>query len=303
MNCKYCHSESVVKNGKVNGKQVYKCKACGKRFVKNGKFAKMRTDKNIIVAAINLYYDGLSLRKTQQNLKRLFGKKVSQVTILNWIKKYSILVKEYVKTLVPQLSGLWHEDETMLDCEGRNVWFWEMIDEDTKFLVASHLSETRTLKDTIAIFQKGLDQSKVRPRAVFVDGSHAYKTAYNKVFRTLKKATRPEFVQRVGVRTRETNNIVERLHGTLKDRTRPMRGLKDFESTNAILEGYTVHYNYVREHQSLGGKTPAEAARTNAPDNWKALIEEATKYEAELFARVTKKINEKSPKGIRVVAQ
>lgn len=302
MNCKYCHSESVVKNGKVKGKQVYKCKACGKRFVKNGKFAKMRTDKNIIVAAINLYYDGLSLRKTQKNLKRLFGKKVSQVTILNWIKKYSILVKEYTKTLVPQLSGLWHEDETMLDCEGRNVWFWEMIDEDTKFLVASHLSETRTLKDTIAIFKKGVEQSKVRPRAVFVDGSHAYKTAFNKVFWTMKKATRPDFVQRVGVRTRETNNIVERLHGTLKDRTRPMRGLKDFESTNALLEGYTVHYNFVREHQSLG-KTPAQVARTNAPDNWKELIEEATKYEAELFARVTKKINENSPKGMKVVAQ
>lgn len=86
MKCKYCHSENVVKNGKVKGKQVFKCKDCGKRFIKNGKFAKMRTDKNIIVAAINLYYDGLSLRKTQKNLKRLFGKKVSQVTILNWIK-------------------------------------------------------------------------------------------------------------------------------------------------------------------------------------------------------------------------
>jgi len=293
-----------VKNGKVKGKQVFKCKDCGKRFFWNNRFAKMRTDKNLIVAAINLYYDGLSLRKTQQNLKRLFGEKVSQVTILNWIKKYSILVKEYTKTLVPQLSGLWHEDETMLNCEGRNVWFWEMIDEDTKFLVASHLSNTRTLKDTIAIFQKGLDQSKVRPRAVFVDGSHAYKTAYNRVFRTLRKATRPDFVQRVGVRTRETNNIVERLHGTLKDRTRPMRGLKDFESTNAILEGYTVHYNYVREHQSLMGKTPAQAARTNAPDNWKALIEEATKHEAELYARVTEqKIKENEQKGMTVVAQ
>ena len=38
-------------------------------------------------------------------------------------------------------------------------------------------------------------------------------------------------------------------------------------------------------------------------DNWKSLIEAATKYEAELFARVTKKINENKPKGVRVVAQ
>lgn len=66
-----------------------------------------------------------------------------------------------------------------------------------------------------------------------------------------------------------------------------MRGLKSFESTRAILEGFTVHYNFVRVHQSLMGKTPAQAARANAPSNWKGLIEEATKYEAELLARVT----------------
>ena len=179
-----------------------------------------------------------------------------------------------------------------------------MIDEDTRFLVASHLSGTRTLKDTIAIFQKGLTQSKVKPRAVFVDGSFVYKPAFNKVFYTMRKATRPELIQKVGIRTRETNNIVERLHGTLKDRTKPMRGLKDFESTNAILEGFTVHYNFVREHQSLMGKTPAQAARVDAPSNWKGLIEEATKHEAKLFARVTEqKIRENEQQGVKVVAQ
>jgi len=83
-----------------------------------------------------------------------------------------------------------------------------------------------------------------------------------------------------------------------------MRGLKAFESTKAILEGYTVHYNFVREHQSLMGKTPAQAARTNAPSNWKRLIEEATKYEAKLFTRVTdqnKRANKKE--GIKVMVK
>jgi putative transposase len=277
-----------VKNGKVKGKQVYKCKDCGKRFFANGKFAKMRNNKHLIVAALNFYYDGLSLRKAQRNLEQIFGEKVSQVTILNWIKKYSVLVKEYIKTLAPQLSGLFHEDETMVQCEGRNIWFWEVVDEDTKFMVASHLSNTRTFEDTVAIFKKSVEQSKVRPRAVFVDGSHVYNRAFNKVFYTMRKDTRPELVQRVGVRTRETNNIGERLHGTLKDRTKPMRGLKSYGSTKLLLEGWSVHYNCVRPHQSLGGKTPAQAARMNAPNNWKGLIEEATKHEAKILANVLK---------------
>lgn len=287
MNCKYCNSEKVTKKGFVKSKQLFKCKECGKRFFANGKFSKMRNDKNIIVAALNFYYDGLSLRKAQRNLEQIFGERISQVTILNWIKKYSLLVKEYVTTQVPQLSGLWHEDETMLNCEGRNIWFWEMVDEDTRFMVASHISGTRTFEDTVAVFKKGLDQSKVKPKAVFVDGSFVYNRAFNKVFFTLRKDTRPELVQRVGIRARETNNIVERLHGTLKDRTRNMRGLKSYDSTKLLLEGWSVHYNCVRPHQSLGNKTPAQAARMQVPNNWKGLIDEATKYDAQTLANAT----------------
>jgi len=72
----------------------------------------------------------------------------------------------------------------------------------------------------------------------------------------MKKATRPEFVHHVGVRTWETNNTVERLHSTLKDRTN-YAWTQNFESTDNLLEDLIVHYNFVREHQSLLGKTPA----------------------------------------------
>ncbi len=283
MNCKYCGSEKVVKNGKVKGKQVYKCKDCGHRFFLNGNFSRMKNEKNVIVTALNFYFDGLSLRKAQRNIEQIFGEKVSQVTILKWIKKYASLVREYMVAQVPQLSGMWHEDETMLSCKGRNIWFWEMIDEDTKFMVASHISGTRTFEDTVSIFKKGFEQSKVRPRTVFVDGSFVYNAAFNKVFYTMRKDTRPQLVQRVGIRARETNNIVERLHGTLKDRTKSMRGLKEFDSTKLLLEGWSVHYNCVRPHQSLGNKTPAQAARMSIPNNWKGLIDEATKHEAKLY--------------------
>jgi transposase-like protein len=305
MTCKYCNSENVTKKGIRHNKQTYKCKDCGHIFVPNGKFSRMRNEKNIVVAALNFYYDGLSMRKTQRNLEQVFGEKVSQVTILNWIKKYSQLVKEYMISEVPQLSGLWHEDETMLNCEGRSIWFWEMIDEDTRFMVASHLSNTRTFEDTVSIFKKGVQQSKVRPRAVFVDGSHVYKSAFNKVFYTMRKDTRVELVQRVGIKARETNNIVERLHCTLKDRTRCMRGLKSYDSTKLLLEGWSVHYNCVRPHISLGGKTPAQAARMNVPNNWKGLIDEATKRDAITLVNALSNANNQTveKQGIKAISK
>jgi transposase-like protein len=280
MGCKYCQTTKVVKHGKTDGKQRYLCKECGHNFFEGSDFPGMRTKSRVISSSIDFYFEGPSVRKIQTQIEKLYGVSVSQVAIWKWITKYSDLVKSYVTSLKPQLSGLWHEDETMLSCEGRNVWFWQMIDEDTKFMVASHLSGTRTYEDTVAIFEKGLEQAKVKPKAVFVDGSHVYSSAFNHVFYTMRKDTRPELVQRVGINARKTNNIVERLHGTLKDRTRPMRGLKDFESTKSILEGYSVHYNFVRPHQSLKGKTPAQASGINIKNDWHLLVKEATKQKA-----------------------
>lgn len=278
--CKVCESPKVTKKGFAQGKQVFKCKDCGHRFFDDSKFPRMKVDKSTIVAAINFYFDGMSLRRTQQNLERVLGVKVSQVTVLNWIRKYSKLVNEYVQKLQPTLSGKWHEDETMIRVEGRDTWFWEMLDEDTKFLVATHVSGSRTLEDTIAIFQKGYDMAKNRPQAVFVDGSHVYGTAFNKVFYSRYKVNRVELVQRVGIRARETNNCIERQHQHLKARTRPMRGLKSMDSTKDVLTGYAVHYNFVRPHQSLQNKTPAQVAGIGQASNWKSLIEQATKGES-----------------------
>ncbi len=236
----------------------------------------MRVDKSTIVAAINFYYDGMSLRRTQQNLERVLGVKVSQVTILNWIRKYSEFVNEFVLKLSSSVSGKWHEDETMIKVEVRDTWFWEMLDEDTKFLVATHISGSRTFEDTVAIFRKGCEMAKNRPQAVFVDGSHVYQSAFNRVFYSRYKVNQVDLVQRVGIRARETNNCIERQHQTLKARTKVMRGLRSMDSTKDLLTGFAIHYNFVRPHQSLQNRTPAQAAGLQVNPNWKSLIEQAT---------------------------
>ncbi len=189
------------------------------------------------------------------------------------------MVSEYVKTLSPQIGGKWHHDETVIRCEGQDQWFWEMIDEDTRFLVASHLSESRSLKDTVAVFRQAIDTANKRPQALFVDGSMQYDRAFRKVFFSHYRVAQVELVKRVGIRVRETNNIVERLHETVKERTRPMRGFKNQDSARAILNGYVVNYNFARPHMTLKGKTPAQKAGIEVK-GWKSLIENAIQTEA-----------------------
>jgi len=265
-----------MKNGKVRGKQQYLCKVCGHQFIEGSDFPKMRVESRIISTALDLYFEGLSVRKVQRQIGRIFGVKVSQVTIWKWIMKYSKLVYDSMIWLTPKLSGEWHVDETAIKCRGIQKWFWEVIDEKTKFLVSSHLSGARTAEDVTVLFVRAMAVAKKRPKAIYVDGLQAYEKGFKKVFYSRYKHRRVQLVKRVGIRSRVTNNIVERLHGTLKDRTKVSRGLKGSDTVKVLLEGWTVHYNFVRLHQSLNGRTPAQASGIEVENDWHELIKMAT---------------------------
>lgn len=85
MICKNCGSSKIVKNGKRNNQQLYKCKECAKQFIDNDNFDRMRTQKHIMGFAMDLYYDGMSVRKIKRQINYLFKVKISQVAINNWI--------------------------------------------------------------------------------------------------------------------------------------------------------------------------------------------------------------------------
>jgi len=279
MICKYCQSENVVKHGKANDKQRHLCKDCGHKFFEGSDFPRMRNESRIISASIDMYFEGLSTRKIQTQIEKLFGVHVSQVTVMNWTMKYSALVSKFVEILSPQLLGIYHVDETAIKCKGVQKWFWEIIDEQTKFLVAGHLSSVRSTEECAELFEKSVRVAKRKPVSIYCDGLPAYGDAFNKVFYTMKKDTRPELIQRVGIRNIHNQNAVERLHSTLKDRIKPMRGMKGMETVRTLLEGWVVHYNYVRKHQTIK-MTPAQASGINMKNDWHLLVKEATKYDA-----------------------
>ncbi len=47
-----------------------------------------------------------------------------------------------------------------------------------------------------------------------------------------------------------------------------------------VMEGLKVHYNFVRKHQALGGKTPADVAlvEVEGKNEWKTIIQNASLY-------------------------
>jgi putative transposase len=68
-------------------------------------------------------------------------------------------------------------------------------------------------------------------------------------------------------------NLIERFHGSIKERTKVMRALKNKNTLKRFMDGWLVHYNFFRPHMSLEGKTPAEEAGIKYENhNWADLI-------------------------------
>lgn len=70
------------------------------------------------------------------------------------------------------------------------------------------------------------------------------------------------------------------MNGEVRDREKTMRGLKKVDTP--ILAGYLIFHNYVRTHDGLDNKTPAEASgiKIKGKNKWMSLIENAanTRY-------------------------
>ena len=77
--------------------------------------------------------------------------------------------------------------------------------------------------------------------------------AVTKEFRTMK-ALRTEHVRVPNIRNRSNNNMVERLHGTIREGNKVMRGLDHEESAQKMIDGFGIYYNFIRPHMALNGK-------------------------------------------------
>jgi putative transposase len=285
--CKFCGSENIVRRGfrsTQRGKvQRFYCKDCKRKFVVNEGFEKMKATPQTVTIALDLYFKGISMRSIVDHLKQFYNVEVSHVAIYKWITKYVKLMKQYVDQLVPKVSGIWHSDEMVLNI--RNLdnhenlrWAWNVIDNESRFWLATQITEKREIADARNILAQASSMSKTRPMAVVTDGLRAYQDAIHKEFHTMK-APRTQHVRVPNIRNRSNNNMVERLHGTIRQRNKVMRGLDEEATAQTMMNGIRIYYNMIRPHMALNGKTPAEKCgiKIEGKNKWLTLIQNASK--------------------------
>lgn len=67
-----------------------------------------------------------------------------------------------------------------------------------------------------------------------------------------------------------STNVVK--YGTLKDRTNVVRGFKNMNTARILTEAWLVHYNFFKEHETLGNIPPAVKMGVTPIKDWVEVI-------------------------------
>jgi transposase-like protein len=233
----------------------------------------MKHNPQAVTTAMQLYFSGESLRNTKNSLK-LLGVHVSHQTVLNWIEKYTNLMKQYVDKLKPQVGDTWRADEVFVKFSGNMKYLFALMDDETRYWIAQEVAHSKDKHDAKNLFNEGKVIAGKRPNVLITDGLQAYHTAFNQVFYT-NISPQSKHINSIKLDGDMNNNKMERANGEVRDREKVMRGLKNTDT--AILAGYQIYHNYMRPHEGLKGKTPAEVCgiKVEGSNKWITLIQNA----------------------------
>lgn len=266
--CKHCGGHNIIRYGKYNNQQRFWCKDCKRKFADNDALPEMQTPVEQIGTAIGMFYEGQSLNSITRLITQIYGSYPSDSTVYRWVSRFTKRAVKGLKDYKPDVGSVWVADETVLKLDGKKVWFWDIIDAKTRYLIASHISRTRTIKDAQMLMKKAYDTTGKIPRVIYTDKLSSYLDGIELTFGadTKHKQGSPFDVA-------NNNNLIERFHGTLKARTKIMRGLKDIDTAKLFTQGWLLYYNYLRPHESLKGSTPAKVASVRYPyRNWQDIV-------------------------------
>ena len=264
INCPGCGHEHVVKAGIRRGEQRYQCQSCKKKFQHNGKSEGQRFDDNWIGTAIFNYYSGMSYETVARGMQHQYGiPKPSKSTIYNWVRYNGHKAFELGQRHKANTGDRWVADEIEVDGDGDKIKIFNVMDEKSRFLIATHATKGHSISEAKKVMAKAVAATNKLPKEVRTDGLPAYGQA------VLEMVPGAEHVTSQGARKFINNNLSERLQGTLRERIKTLRGLQNVETTQEYIDGVAAHYNYVRLHEGIGNITPAQAAGVNPGfDNW-----------------------------------
>ena len=149
--------------------------------------------------------------------------------------------------------------------------------------------QKRKISDARKIITGGKKIVSQNPNYVLTDCLNSYQEAIRKEFEN-----KTAHIKTKSLKDGFVNRPIERYHNEIREKLKARRGLGNDESAQTFSELLKINHNFVKPHQGLNGKTPAQAANINlnlGDDKYLDLIKQAgTKKKPNFVSNLGKRI-------------
>ncbi len=219
-------------------------------------------DREIVVLCVRWY---LSYKLSYRDLVAMMSERgigMAHSTILRWVQHYTPEFEKRWRRFARTVGGSWRMDETYVKVRGEWMYLYRAVDK-AGYTVDFYLSRNRDVNAAKAFLRKAMERQRI-PAKITLD---AYAASHRAVAE-LKESG--EFPKRVRVRTSKyLNNAIEQDHRRVKQRLRPMLGLKSFRTAEVVIGGIELAERIKKRQfkiSKLGGPT------ATMPEIWQAAL-------------------------------
>lgn len=269
---------------------------------KNASTLKFRkNDAHIMSLCLTMHVNlGLSLRKTSQALKDLYGINISHQMVANYARTAAIVIKPFVDHYEYPKSNTFVADEAHIKVRGIKGYLWLIMDAVSRSILGYQVSDNCSVGPCILAMRMAFRCLKKLPEnfRFIADGYSAYPLAAQQFFRELVAAIQFDITQVIGLTNddevskefRPFKQMVERLNRTFKSSYRASCGYDNYDGANYNVALWVAYYNFLRPHKVTGYKKPLNEVdilngADNMPGKWQLLIFSANRQSCNCKSR------------------
>jgi transposase, IS6 family len=244
MACMRCGSGRTRRDGQTRlGGQRWRCNDCRRRFTARA-FSERGSADEVIALAVRWY---VRFRLSYADIVEWLAERgfsLERSTVYRWVRRFLPLLREAARCYRRPVGGRLRVDETYCRLNGRWAYCYRAIDQEGQ-LVDVYLSERRNSAATRAFFERAIAETGRTPERVVTDKAACYPPALRALLPAAEHRT-----------SKYLNNGLERDHGHLKQRLRPMRGFKQQVSADILTRGHALVQNLRNGFSALTATVP-----------------------------------------------
>ena len=228
---------------------------------------------------------GLSLRKTAQALKDLYGIQISHQQVANYCKTAALCVKPFVDNYDYKTGSTFTADETYIRVRGIKGYVWLIMDAAKRSIIGCQTSDNRGVGPCILAMRMAFRNLKKLPEnfRFIADGYSAYPLAAQQFYNEYGDDFKFEVTQVLGLSNgdavsaefRPYKQMIERVNRTYKASYRPTNGFDSYDGANDPAL-WVAYYNFLRPHKhtrfDVLNKADALENADTMPGKWQLLI-------------------------------